>query len=59
MESQTTLNIRKHPSYKSGINSFNVEANYIKTSDSKVWEWKPFTLDFIGFRSTENIVIEL
>ena len=59
MESQTTLNIRKHPSYKSGKNSFKLESNYIKTSDSKAWECKPFILEFLGFRDTKNIFMEL
>ena len=59
MDSQISLNIIYHPSCKSCRNSFKLEANYIKTSESKEWECKPFTLEFLEFIATENMVMKL
>ena len=36
-----------------------MEAKYMKTSHSRAWECKTFTLEFIGFRDTENMVMKL
>ena len=40
-------------------NSLKVEAKYMKTSHSRAWVCKPFTLDFLGFQDTENMVMKL
>ena len=57
--SNIQINIRENISHKFGINSFNLQAIYIKTSDSKGWECKPFSLEFLGFLGKDHIVIKL
>ena len=34
--------------------SFNIEAKVMETSDSMAWECEIFTLEFIGFQTTED-----
>ena len=40
-------------------NSFKVEARYMKTSHSRAWECKPFTLEFLEFQDTVNMVMKV
>ena len=36
-----------------------MESKYTKICHSRAWECKPFTLEFLVFRSIDNIVIKL
>ena len=39
--------------------SFKIESKVMETSDSMAWECKLFTHEFLGFRPTEDMEIEL